>query len=964
MFDLTYDHMLKAYKMSKLSDESWNIHLDDWDVTLSVSKSNSIFFYFTRGDLEELYQMWKIHISVDNNQLRSAFNIIAPILLRNKDLLATYLRFKVTNEEKTISERLKKGAQFTFYLYQKDNWENIYEIDRLRKVFVKIAKRLKNAGICLGEKPVSDAATSIAYFSMRCDRDSRLYYIHNMYSGSNYNPVALYNPYQGLLPGGEKPQSPTERLYSFGEYLHRSQVNYFYHRVMDMIDAISIGLLDWEQVKKNCTISEFLKFTAPQQNFSEILNQTDEVRGKLGIVSKEKIHLWLFLRILYSGYYYLPELELRLELVEDLDKANIESYTRKRKANEVYLIYVKKKHCWYCIAGISYFLEDFPADKKSVQYKERLRKTLTEKKYEDVVGNETLQKEVKAEIVMSCSAPRFTYYTFLSEAFSSSKIKNPYVTLILNLLKSYQRKYSKILFSSINHDSLISKLVVDKIFGSDLENFVSNLNKTITFSFAAGRQYFNLPSEEIVEYLFDDTCYWGGYYTHMCNIAVPLLIRCDDTKRMGYTGLTSFLGGVNKASGMYLFVGDGRKNYLFEEISFDTVHLTDDNAQLLALICKTNLYKKKSFHLGFNRHQQNASRSIWEVYFSVNLDDFCKAFESIIKMLYSNDCFKNKSLEITLSKSTVQIRGILRPCITFTLHLFENKHLQSIYNINNLKTVLIQISRQKEVVERESLPLGVRQTVIPKISIGCCCDGNLHPINFQKIGDVFNPVNHYNPYEKALLSPGYDNTFSLDAHIRAFSPTAPEEFRLTLIYALTAKLFSLVDYNKPEATRDNLQALMRSNSIKDILSLEVTEILKSPEDRYMWLFLRILCHEVMGCEESWLFNTTFRTTKLKHPGIQEVLTSCEHARLSMRYQGSSTSGNVRSSFIDHKFLSDVAAVDSFFIYLLNNGRTVGATLLCKLNLFTEQISERFDSALKAAQDIARENLARFLNRIN
>lgn len=187
-----------------------------------------------KTETEGLSLGWKLHISVNNEQLITAFNVIAPLLQR----LGIF--FKVIDiydsEYANIAERFKVGTQITIYLDY--NHEPILKIDQVRKLIIDIDSALKEAGVRPGVVPQSDAKMQDSkYFSLRCDKaivpaffQRHLKHSTDPFTGKTrpiqceqyiaaknvghvFNPFNLSNPYRELLTAeDQKPFNPAEHF--------------------------------------------------------------------------------------------------------------------------------------------------------------------------------------------------------------------------------------------------------------------------------------------------------------------------------------------------------------------------------------------------------------------------------------------------------------------------------------------------------------------------------------------------------------------------------------------------------------------------------------------------------------------------------------------------------------------------------------------------------------------------------
>lgn len=114
---------------------------------------------------------WKFHISVHFDDVKKAFDLIAPTLYRE------FFTFKVINVDNAFSfktddsqkQRLINGAQFTVYLRESDDEKA--DLSHLQVICEKLNQTLKDNDIRSGLPPESDAVMKGEYFSMRNESD-------------------------------------------------------------------------------------------------------------------------------------------------------------------------------------------------------------------------------------------------------------------------------------------------------------------------------------------------------------------------------------------------------------------------------------------------------------------------------------------------------------------------------------------------------------------------------------------------------------------------------------------------------------------------------------------------------------------------------------------------------------------------------------------------------------------------
>lgn len=153
---------------------------------------------------------WKLHVSVNPNQLELAFDKIAHIINRYG------VTFKVTNSQKTLDERLTEGTQFTIVLEK--NGKPVLAQDNVEKMIGEISQALASASISPGKMPDSDAPTVSNYISMRNDKWvgllGEVVYVPAEKIGNNFNIGNHANPFSHLLKQQSVPFDPYEFVLS------------------------------------------------------------------------------------------------------------------------------------------------------------------------------------------------------------------------------------------------------------------------------------------------------------------------------------------------------------------------------------------------------------------------------------------------------------------------------------------------------------------------------------------------------------------------------------------------------------------------------------------------------------------------------------------------------------------------------------------------------------------------------
>ncbi|MDQ5921333.1 MAG: hypothetical protein QG673_1391 [Pseudomonadota bacterium] len=224
---------------------------------------------------------WKFHISVEKRSIQQAFDLIAPIVV------GYGLNFKVIKIDEQFTQpqapekRLFDNGQFTIYLEQNETTRitctaaqsMIQEVTRVLEL-----NNIPPSSFAL----VSDAKlSSTPYFSLRNDKFSfidllssksrfgtlpaaePLFYIGARYSGANFNPTNVYNPFNDLVDKSSITMSPfniDEHFSSFSS-AYESDENHRTYR--NPLAAAQISILAY--------INEYTMFSTLSQREREKL---------------------------------------------------------------------------------------------------------------------------------------------------------------------------------------------------------------------------------------------------------------------------------------------------------------------------------------------------------------------------------------------------------------------------------------------------------------------------------------------------------------------------------------------------------------------------------------------------------------------------------------------------------------------------------------------------------------------
>lgn len=219
----------KYNNLNKLAEQEEIVRLDQEDA----------FFVITTHPAEQKAKTgnghnfeWKLHISVNPDQLSEAFDLAAPIISKYCFL------FKVTNQGKVESERFKQGTQITIPLEGQEG--PVISPEDTEKMMWEIHQVFSENNIGKGKKPDSDAETISPYFSMRNDKiiftlhKHKVSYIPAFCIGKNFNPANNPNPFSHLLSSEVKPFDAFEHFQSFEADLAGSNVSreYMYYQTL------------------------------------------------------------------------------------------------------------------------------------------------------------------------------------------------------------------------------------------------------------------------------------------------------------------------------------------------------------------------------------------------------------------------------------------------------------------------------------------------------------------------------------------------------------------------------------------------------------------------------------------------------------------------------------------------------------------------------------------------------------
>lgn len=169
-----------------------------YDMILEGFKHKSHYCYenFFPDHFSNYYRGWKLHLSVEKNSVKKAYDIVAPILLDQ----AAFLTFKVID----LNVLEADNKQFTIYLYQK-GLAPLCSPVIIKNLLMLMTRELKRAGILPGVLLVPDLKTISPYFGMRNDGENVIEYYDAGEAGRNSNPYNLPCPFFCLLP---KPLEP------------------------------------------------------------------------------------------------------------------------------------------------------------------------------------------------------------------------------------------------------------------------------------------------------------------------------------------------------------------------------------------------------------------------------------------------------------------------------------------------------------------------------------------------------------------------------------------------------------------------------------------------------------------------------------------------------------------------------------------------------------------------------------
>lgn len=179
---------------------------------------------------------WKLHISIDSNQLEEGYDAIVAIISRY------CFHFKVTNPVYVEGDRLIHGAQITLYLEYKE--EPTIVPNDLEKMIREVDQALDEKGIAPGQLPDSDASTFSPYCTLRSDKSKLILlrqtfdYVPSWNTGRNFNPCNHPNPFATLLRDPVDTFDPASHLLTFFEFTDEGvkvKDSHFYYMLSSLV---------------------------------------------------------------------------------------------------------------------------------------------------------------------------------------------------------------------------------------------------------------------------------------------------------------------------------------------------------------------------------------------------------------------------------------------------------------------------------------------------------------------------------------------------------------------------------------------------------------------------------------------------------------------------------------------------------------------------------------------------------
>lgn len=228
------------------------------------------FFNFIPDSQKHIDQGgWKLHISVDPTQLRVAFSVIAPRLLKYN------LSFKVIDDSYSHGKRFEKGMQFTVYL---QNENGSFQADEIQMLVKEITDALNEQNITSGHIDATDAKlkdtdflslrndalpiipltqTSHPSFSNdRTDQDKTIYIPAHLVT-SNFNPAHQINPFNELLANKEDIADPDKTL-------------------QDMLDSLTSYKVEPHEYVKSLAVYAFASLEKIVPQFAKMMHEDNK----------------------------------------------------------------------------------------------------------------------------------------------------------------------------------------------------------------------------------------------------------------------------------------------------------------------------------------------------------------------------------------------------------------------------------------------------------------------------------------------------------------------------------------------------------------------------------------------------------------------------------------------------------------------------------------------------------------
>ncbi|MGD9109094.1 MAG: pentapeptide repeat-containing protein [Gammaproteobacteria bacterium] len=163
---------------------------------------------------------WKFHISVHQDDLEKAWNIMKKDLLNEKNGVSSLKVMSWKEKEYSV-----EGKQITIYVYSNKTTGKLDKsVDSYRKLFSNIEKKLHKANIKPGKVPkIEPRLMSSKYTSMRNDRDNTGLYVDATQT-NNFNTYNHPNPFNELIVPSNN-QHNTSSFWSHNNSTRNSGVN-------------------------------------------------------------------------------------------------------------------------------------------------------------------------------------------------------------------------------------------------------------------------------------------------------------------------------------------------------------------------------------------------------------------------------------------------------------------------------------------------------------------------------------------------------------------------------------------------------------------------------------------------------------------------------------------------------------------------------------------------------------------